>query len=112
MKNQNLLGSWKWFFVKIESQGEQLKFILDEKEYDDFLKRLEEWQRHIKVGKDYYFWSDIKRFGEIEFENGVLAKITELPEEQKEHIKNLIRSGKDVTTMERLRSEIAFYLSK
>ena len=61
-RHDGLLGSGAWYFVKIESQGEQLKFILDENEYENFLQRLEKGERHIKVGKDYYFWSDIKRF--------------------------------------------------
>lgn len=112
MKNQNLLGSWQWFFVKIDSQGEQLKFILDESEYENFLQRLEKGERHIKVWKDYYFWSDIKRFWEIDFESGVLEQIKNLLQDQQDHIKNLIRSGKDLTTMDKLRSEISYFLAK
>jgi len=110
MKNQDLLGSWRWYFVKIDSQSEQLKFILDENEYENFLQRLEKGERHIKVWKDYFFWSDIKRFWEIEFEDGVLSKITWLPNEQKEHIKKLIRSWKDITTIDKLRREITYFL--
>lgn len=112
MKNQNLLGSWQWYFVKIESQGEQLKFILDESEYENFLQRLEKGERHIKVVEDYFFWSDIKRFGEVEFEWGVITILRGLPDDQQEHIKKLIRSGKDITTMDKLRSEISYFLSK
>lgn len=112
MKNQNLLGSWKWFFVKIDSQWEQLKFILDDSEYEIFLQRLEKGERHIKVWKDYYFWSDIKRFGEIEFETWVLEQIKELNEVQQIWIKWLIRSWNDLSTMEKLRSEIAYFLSR
>lgn len=112
MKNQNLLGSWQWYFVKIESQGEQLKFILDEDQYENFLQRLEKWERHIKVWSDYFFWSDIKRFWAIEFESGVLEAIKNLPPRGKDHIRKRIVGGYDITTMEKLRSEIAYFLSR
>ena len=112
MKNQNLLGSWQWYFVKIESQGEQLKFILDENQYENFLQRLEKGERHIKVGADYYFWSDIKRFWAIEFESGVLEAIKNLEPEQKNHVRNRIMDWYNLYTMEKLRSEIAYFLSR
>lgn len=112
MTNQNLLASWKWFFVCIESQGENMKFILDENEYENFLQRLEKWERHIKVGKDYYFWSDIKRFWEIEFEEWVLTQLRELPTETQDFIKKRIRAWHKITTLDNLRSEVAFFNSK
>ncbi len=112
MTNQNLLGSWQWYFVKIESQGEQLKFILDENEYENFLQRLEKGERHIKVGKDYYFWSDIKRFWAIEFESGVLDAIKNLGLEEKNHVRNRIMDWYNLYTMDRLRSEVSYFLSR
>lgn len=111
MKNQNLLGSWQWYFVKIESQGEQLKFILDETQYEDFLQRLEKGERHIKVWGDYFFWSDIKRFWAIEFESWVLEAIKNLGVQEKNHVRNRIMDWYNLCTMEKLRSEIAYFQS-
>lgn len=110
MKSHALLDSWRWYFVSLDSQGEKLRFVLDDSEYEDFMQRNERNDRFIKIGEKFYFWSDIKSFGPIEFEDGVLSQIRQLDAHVQERVKQAIRSGQDVSTMDKLRSLVLYFL--
>ena len=115
-KNDELLGSGAWYFVNVkELDWETTKRIMDEKEYSDFFRQLNWDNKFVKIGNNHYFWSNVHSFWPIEFEEGVLTQIKNLSQDFQwwwEHVKKLIRSWKDISTMDKLRSEFAFFNSK
>ena len=112
-KNQELLDSWAWYFVdvNIDDKGKE-RIVIDQQEYNTLIDGLNNDGKFLKVGKNHYFWSKIDSFWPIEFEEGVLTQLRELPPETQDFIKKRIRAWHKITTLDNLRSEVAFFNSK
>jgi len=111
--DQELLGSWQWYFVNITiSDKEKDRIIIDEKEYQTLVDWLNNDGKFLKVGENHYFWTKIDSFWPIKFEESVLNTIKQLGPQEQEYIKKRIRQWFDITTLEKLRSEIAYFLSR
>lgn len=112
-RNDELLGSGSWYFVNIrDADGEINKRIMDEKEYSDFFRQLNGDGKFVQIRWTHYFWSNIHSFWSIEFEEGVLSQIKQMLPDAQEFIKKQIRCWVDVGTMDRLRSQISYFLSR
>lgn len=102
------LTSGQFYYVQM-ADGAQIK-VLDEPEYNDFYKRMQNEERYVKIWEVFYFWSDIREFWPIEMQEWVLSL---LRSQDKYFIDNFKKSlkfkGYTKCTVESLEIDIAYY---
>lgn len=112
-KNQELLDSWAWYYVDINIEDKvKERIVIDQQEYNTLIDWLNNDGKFLKVWKSHYFWSKIDSFWPIEFEEWVITQLKTLPDDVQDFIKKRIRSGVQITTLDKLRAEVAFFNSK
>lgn len=113
-KNQELLDSWAWYFVDVNIDQEKGKerIVIDQQEYNTLIDWLNNDGKFLKVWANHYFWSKIDCFWPIKFEKGVLDALKQMDQDTQDFIKKRIRVGVQITTMDKLRSEVAFFNSR
>lgn len=112
-KNDALLASGQWYFVHIRQPDNEIdKIIMDENEYSNFFRQLNGDGKFVDIRWVHYFWSNVHSFWPIVFESGVLDAIKNLWLEEQNHIRNRLMDWYNLYTMEKLRSEIAYFLSR
>lgn len=108
-KNEDLLGSGGWFYVEVQNGEKVDKIVLEEKQYRVLEAGLDRDAKYVQIWEDWYFWSKIQKFWPLKFDEGVLSKLKELPTEVQNFIKSRIRRGVDISTIDKLRSEVALF---
>lgn len=112
--DQELLDSWAWYFVDVNIEQEKGKerIIIDQQEYNTLIDWLNNDGKFLKVGKNHYFWSKIDSFWPIQFEEWVLTALKSMDEPTQEFIKKRIRLWFNIYTLEKLRTEVSYFLSR
>ncbi len=113
-KNQELLDSGAWYYVDVNIDQDKWKerIVIDQQEYNTLIDWLNNDGKFLKVGKNHYFWSKIDSFWPIEFGEWVLQQLKTLPNDAQDFIKKQIRGWLKITSLDNLRSAVAFFNSK
>jgi len=85
--------------------------VLDEAEYNDFYKRMQNEERYVKIWEIFYFWSDIREFWPIYMEEWFLSLLRSQDEYFIDYYKNCLKSKSDHVkcTIEGLKTDIVYY---
>lgn len=102
-----LLTSWQMYFVQIQDNWNRI--ILDEAEYLDFYKRIQNEDRYIKINEVFYFWSKIIEFWSLKLKPDFLSLLNEQEKECQEMIKKNIKR-EQFYSMDNLKRDITLFL--
>lgn len=103
-----LLTSGQMYYVSIQDLWSRI--ILDEAEYLDFYKRIQNEDRYIKINEVFYFWSKIIEFGSLKFSAEFLSLLNSQEKEFQEIAKKNIRWTMWYYHIDNLKRDIALYL--
>lgn len=102
------LTSWQMYYVLVEDHWNRI--ILDESEYQDFYKRIQNEDRYIKINEVFYFWSKIIEFGSLKLSADFLTLLRKQEPELQEIVKVNIKTANWFTYgIERLQRDICLY---
>lgn len=96
------------YYVSIQDYGSRI--ILDEAEYLDFYKRIQNEDRYIKIGESFYFWSKIIEFGNLKLSAELLSLLNQQDKEFQEMAKKNIKWTTWVYSIDNLKRDITLYL--
>ena len=102
------LTSGQFYYVKMADGGHTK--ILEESEYNDFYKRMQNQERYVKIWEVFYFWSDIREFWPVEMEEWFLRLLRSQDEYFINHFKDRLKvKGYTKCTVESLEIDITYY---
>lgn len=103
-----LLTSWQMYYVSIQDYDR--KIILDEAEYLDFYKRIQNEDRYIKINEVFYFWSKIIEFWSLKLSADFLTLLRKQEPELQEIVKKNIKNANFSYNIDSLKRDICLYL--
>lgn len=86
------------------------RIILDESEYLDFYKRIQNEDRYIKINEVFYFWSKIIEFGSLKLSAEFLSLLNSQEKEFQDIAKKNIKGSVSLYGIEHLKRDLALYL--
>lgn len=95
------------YYVRIQDLWSRI--ILDEAEYLDFYKRIQNEDRYIKINEIFYFWSKIEEFGSLKLSPEFLSLLNSQVKECQEMIKKNIKA-QQFYHMDNLKRDITLFL--
>lgn len=104
-----LLTSWQMYYVTIQDYGTRI--VLDEAEYLDFYKRIQNEDRYIKINEVFYFWSKIIEFGSLKLSSEFLSLLNSQEKEFQEIVKKNIKGSVSIYGIDQLKRDLALYIN-
>ena len=104
-----LLTSWKLGYVDLKDWDLTHRIVLEEHDYVAFRNKMKDWEKYLKLGEDFVFWSQIQGFWVLKIDNDALEQYRKLEKDIQVFVVERIKRGYRVRTLDDLRFSVALY---